>query len=215
MQTPSPLIAARTEAQALLVALDIVSPDEIDLELIAAYYNVMVRRRALSNCEGHMIRRGRSGVVVIADRAFESWKWRFVLAHELGHFLLHEELDQFFLMTECTSEAHAMWYRTSGHEAQANAFASELLMPAMFLAPVIAPLNAALDQDSGLARHQRDRLALSGLLDERRVGCVAPYASRHGDRVSPRRSDRLASRHARLRAQAAPPFASRGSLLSY
>jgi hypothetical protein len=58
-------------------------------------------------------------------------KWRFVLAHELGHFFRHAQVDQFEL---CRSDALNEWYGKSGHEAEANSFANELLMPQeMFL----------------------------------------------------------------------------------
>ena len=51
----------------------------------------------------------------------------FVLAHELGHYLRHRhELDEFM----CSQRDMVKWDRTdAAREADANAFASYLLMP--------------------------------------------------------------------------------------
>ena len=64
-------------------------------------------------------------MIVVSDDAYASGKWRFVIAHELGHFLRHPELDQFRL---CTDADMGTWYR-AGPEQEANDFAAELLMP--------------------------------------------------------------------------------------
>ena len=54
-----------------------------------------------------------------------------LVAHELGHYLRHPDLDQFQL---CTDADLGAWYR-GGREEEANDFAAELLMPEVLFAP--------------------------------------------------------------------------------
>jgi Zn-dependent peptidase ImmA (M78 family) len=122
-----PHAGATAAAKKLVEKLQIRSPSEIDVELIAAHMGVAVRRRPLSHEEGRLLRGTRGGVsmIVVSDAAFGSEKWRFVVAHELGHLVRHPDLDQFVL---CTDADMGTWYRT-GPEQEANDFAAELLMP--------------------------------------------------------------------------------------
>lgn len=117
---------SRALARRVIRELQIQAPDEIDVELIAAHFGLLVERRVLRYEEGRLVRRGRTGIIVVSEQAHTSKKWRFVVAHELGHFFRHQKLDQFDL---CTNAELAGWYTTSGREAEANEFAGELLMP--------------------------------------------------------------------------------------
>lgn len=123
----------RAAVDQLIDSLDIREPRDIDVELIAAHLGAYVFYRPLANEEGHLLRSGDVGVIVVDSRARRSRKWRFVIAHELGHFLRHRELDQFKL---CTSRDLASWYRKSGYELEANLFAGELLMPERLFGPL-------------------------------------------------------------------------------
>lgn len=51
---------------------------------------------------------------------------RFVIAHELGHLLLHRDLE----------DHHDTTFDGTAREREANRFAAELLMPAWMLGPV-------------------------------------------------------------------------------
>ncbi|MDD5308692.1 MAG: ImmA/IrrE family metallo-endopeptidase [Deltaproteobacteria bacterium] len=126
MKANRPLSIVRSAAQKLTESLRIRRPEEIDIELIAAHCGAYVTYRSLGHEEGHLLRTGKTGLMVVDLRARHSEKWRFVIAHELGHFLQHADVDQFKL---CTSTDLNDWYRTSGHEVEANEFAAELLMP--------------------------------------------------------------------------------------
>lgn len=121
-----------TAARRLLESLDIRQPGEIDVELIAAHCGAHVVFRDLENEEGRLLRTGKVGLIVVSRLARSTEKWRFVVAHELGHFLRHAALDQFRLCTEADLN---QWYLTSGHEVEANYFAAELLLPEPLFAP--------------------------------------------------------------------------------
>lgn len=114
------------QAQGILGALEITRPEDIDVELIAAHHRVYVKYRTLTQQEGHLLKARDVSLLVVNDAALTTNKWRFVIAHELGHFFLHPEHDQFHV---CTQRDIQAWYYTSGLEQEANDFAAELLMP--------------------------------------------------------------------------------------
>ncbi len=120
--------AAVAAARKVISSLAIREPREIDIELIAVHHGLFVKRRPLVHEEGYLVRAGNRGVVCVSEDAYRSAKWRFVIAHELGHFLRHPQVDQFDL---CTA-ADLTRYVGSGREAEANDFAAELLMPQTF-----------------------------------------------------------------------------------
>jgi len=122
---------AGRRAREVVAELRILDPCELDVELIAAHYGAITHYRPLRHEEGRMLRRGGTGLIVVADTLRGSPRARFVAAHELGHFLLHEGIDQYFL---CET-ADLSDYQGNGVEAEANHFAAELLMPAQFFAP--------------------------------------------------------------------------------
>lgn len=129
MRQPHP--GATAAARGLVEKLQIRAPSEIDVELIAAHFRVAVRRRPLVHEEGRILRGEGVSMIVVSDHAYASEKWRFVVAHELGHYLRHPELDQFKL---CTDADLGTWYQ-GGREQEANDFAAELLMPEALFGP--------------------------------------------------------------------------------
>lgn len=125
--------AAINAAKGLIQELYLDEPSDIDIRLIAAHLGVNVDYRFLPNEEGHLVRSGEYGTISVNRSAQDTNKWRFVIAHELGHFCLHEHLDQLHLCTELSLHD---WYRKNGSEPEANAFASELLMPEEMFRPL-------------------------------------------------------------------------------
>lgn len=125
---PSP--RAHQRAIEVLDELRIESVDELDVELIAANYGAVTRYRPLQNEQGHLVRRGDAAVIVVDERLRGTPRARWVVGHELGHFLLHAGHDQY---DSCTT-ADLVDYQASGREPEANHFAGELLMPERFFA---------------------------------------------------------------------------------
>lgn len=125
MSRRRPHPGATGSAKQLVDSLQIRQPAEIEIELIAAHLNLHVKRSPLRHEEGRLLRAGDTGIVVVADHAYRSFKWRFVIAHEIGHFLRHPDADSFGVCTSADLSA----YLGSGREAEANDFAGELLMP--------------------------------------------------------------------------------------
>jgi Zn-dependent peptidase ImmA (M78 family) len=84
---------------------------------------------------GFLVRATKSGKAVIGvNKGHSKQRKRFTIAHELGHYLLHEgELVHF----DAERPGFRVNYRSdaasSELEREANLFAAELLMPARFL----------------------------------------------------------------------------------
>lgn len=149
---------ART-ARAVIEALRIRAPSELEVDLIAAHHGAMTLFRPLLREEGRLVRRGARGIIVVALPLADTPRARFVIAHELGHFLLHAGRDQFFL---CTT-ADLSDYRKSGMEAEANRFAAELLMPEPWFAPQCTRARPCLDDLKELSHTFRTSLMATAI----------------------------------------------------
>ena len=112
-------------ARDLVTRLQIRRPSEIDVELIAYDRGLLVRTRPLTQEEGRIAHSAGVGVITVSERAYRSAKWRWVIAHELGHFCRHPAIDQYELCTAADMNAGL----GLGRESEANDFAAELLMP--------------------------------------------------------------------------------------
>jgi hypothetical protein len=129
LRRASPLALA--EARRILGELNIQHPDELDVELIAARHQAAVLPRDLTGCDGRLLNSGGKALILVDRRAYETAKWRFTIAHELGHLVLHKNVDAFKLC----SERDMNDYHGSGREPEANSFAAELLMPKALFGP--------------------------------------------------------------------------------
>lgn len=126
-KTRRPCPIAVGEARKLLTELRIRSSEEINIELIAGHCGFLVSRQPMQNAEGRLLSSSSVGVIAVADSAYKSHKWRFVIAHELGHSRRHRMLNQLDICSDADLRT-----AYAGREAEANDFASELLMPSEF-----------------------------------------------------------------------------------
>jgi Zn-dependent peptidase ImmA (M78 family) len=143
------------EAQAvkILEAVGINEAADIDVKRIAQYLNVNVQSTTL---EADI-----SGLFVIKDnkpyirynRDEHEHRWRFTIAHELGHFLLHKDVPLFvdrkekiFFRNTQSATGEVM------RERQANAFAAALLMPKHFIEQELGNVPSNKEPVSHLAK---------------------------------------------------------------
>lgn len=117
---------ATLRARELLFTLGIDEPAQISLEDLIVYHDGIVREAPLSNCDGRMVMKNGKSIVSLNSNIEFPQKKRFVLAHELGHIILHADKEATFSDDYSTLEA----YRHGIQETEANDFATELLMPA-------------------------------------------------------------------------------------
>lgn len=122
--SPENLVRARAAAFRIWDELDHPHPKEISLESLAAYRDVFVHYSNLQGAEGRLIRKGGNGIINAALHQGYPRRTRFTVAHELGHWELHQQVSQFICDEEDMRD-----YGRSPMEAEANHFAAELLMP--------------------------------------------------------------------------------------
>ncbi|HTD14589.1 MAG TPA: ImmA/IrrE family metallo-endopeptidase [Chthoniobacterales bacterium] len=121
-------------------------PSQIDVCALATDRGVSVRSGGLSGCEARLIRVGSKGIMRVRDPELGSARARFNVSHELGHWELHADTQAFL----CTSDK-LRDYKTDPQESEANAFASELLMPTYLVRPIIESHEPSLATTRGIA----------------------------------------------------------------
>lgn len=118
---------AIAKANILINNYGIISPDNIDLEAIAYGLGVIILHKQLNGCEGRLVNNGKFGVIVVNNGIREPGKQRFVIAHELGHFVLRKQ--ERIPVNICDEHALINWHKNGEQENEANIFASSLLLP--------------------------------------------------------------------------------------
>lgn len=122
----------RRAAIDLLAQYHVASPDAIDLDTLAWLRGrLRIRVGGLDGAEGRLVASdGEGGVIRVASQQ-NLGRFRFTVAHELGHYVLHRRgaLDKIATRRDMT-----IWNDAS-EEAEANCFAAELLMPEFLFKP--------------------------------------------------------------------------------
>lgn len=117
---------AEMKARELLRCYAIEDISEIAIRDLAYARGLLVQERPIRGAEGRLLRGRRRGIATVDATIAQPGKKRFVIAHELGHFELHQD-DEIFV---CDEAAFLDWHRHRPQETEANVFAAELLMPA-------------------------------------------------------------------------------------
>lgn len=102
------------------------SSEDLVLEDLAMAMGVVVLDGDLKSADAWLLRKGDKGLVRVSNSIPEVGRRRFAIAHELGHWSLHEKISQ---LLSCTSQDMVARYQASNPEIEANSFAAELLMP--------------------------------------------------------------------------------------
>jgi len=125
----------------------------VRVENIVRGLGLEVRAGDLKDVSGLLVRTGDTAVIGV-NSTQSRVRQRFTIAHELGHFLLHEGIQHHVdhnyrvnFRSEVSSSA------TSVDEIEANFFAASLLMPRHFLDAVNAV--DAMDDDARVAELAR------------------------------------------------------------
>lgn len=127
----------------------------IDVEAIAHAQGLQVVRRFLeTNTSGLLIRNGDAAVLGV-NSSNHPRRQRFTIAHELGHYLLHQGRP---LLVDSTVRINKRddlsSTATNREEIEANAFAANILMPPdLIFAAVAASPGALLRNPEQLAVH--------------------------------------------------------------
>ncbi len=124
------------------------SPADLVLEDLAMAMGVVVLEAKLDSADARLVRKGNRGIIRLKQDIPQVGRKRFAVAHEIGHWRLHEKESQ---VVACTSEDMRADYKGSELEIEANVFASELLMPQALFKPAMAGRTPTADTINGLA----------------------------------------------------------------
>lgn len=121
------------KAKELLEDIGVEEITDIPMDLFVAGLDATLIEEPLKNSDGKIIRgNSKTLIKVNSEIKFEERK-RFTIAHEIGHFLLHNKLD---LEVHNETSNTLNWFNATEQQAkkgiqewEANDFASELLMP--------------------------------------------------------------------------------------
>ena len=104
---------------------------EIPMDIFVSALGATLIEEALTNCDGKIIRGKKKTLIKINSNIPYEGRKRFTIAHEIGHYLLHERLE---VHNENSNTLN--WFKSTENQAkqgiqekEANDFATELLMP--------------------------------------------------------------------------------------
>ncbi|MBM3181710.1 MAG: ImmA/IrrE family metallo-endopeptidase [Chloroflexi bacterium] len=126
--------------------------DLLRLEEIAWVRGVLVEDSELDGAEARLvIAKGRGVITITTD--IQDQRRRFSIAHELGHFEMHRGIQELSLcLNQDIREINSKTYNNKPKlELEANEFASALLMPNIFFAPLCIKEEPSLSYISELS----------------------------------------------------------------
>jgi len=121
-------------AQSLLYELGWTSPTDLSVEEIAWSCGLIVEHKEIEGSDGRILMNGKSGIISVKASIDYQPKINYIIAHEIGHFRLHQSLKYFADNNQTLQD----WYAKGQHEKEANEFAAELLMPASLFKKKVA-----------------------------------------------------------------------------
>ncbi|HMQ77208.1 MAG TPA: ImmA/IrrE family metallo-endopeptidase [Flavobacteriales bacterium] len=104
-------------------------PTTIELEDLAAAKNGFVQYQPMQGAQGRILLDRKRAIITVDSGIRDPKRRRFVLAHELGHLILHVNAQQ--QLFNCDIDAFLDWQGRRPEEGHANIFAANLLMPPM------------------------------------------------------------------------------------
>lgn len=112
-------------ARKIVTNLGITKPNEYSLEeIIASSKGPIINYKRLKNYEGRILN-GKEFSIITINETSNSSRQRFTLAHEFGHFIMHNGKHLLYDAEENLWD----WDGYKQIETEANYFAAELLMP--------------------------------------------------------------------------------------
>lgn len=147
-----------SKAEALLRKFGIDHPEQIDLEAIAAALGAIVRYAPLEGSEARIVGNGDRAIITVASGGRP--RQRFSVAHEIGHWVERHGRGGFLCGKEDIAPQND---QTKSTEAQANAFASQLVLPSYLFDPMIAGLPVTLDTADKISKQFQASLTATAI----------------------------------------------------
>jgi Zn-dependent peptidase ImmA (M78 family) len=130
-----------SSAERLLWSYGIVEPAQIDLDALAFDQGALVRYRKLDGCEARLLAHG-SGAIISVNVQSREGRQRFSLAHELAHWMRDRMRGSFMCAKEDIGPQNG---EAKSIEANANSYASQLILPDYLVLPRIERKPVSLD----------------------------------------------------------------------
>ncbi|WP_133493434.1 ImmA/IrrE family metallo-endopeptidase [Alcanivorax sp. 24] len=141
--------------------MGILSPDDVDIEVMAYFCGVRVKYRELTSCAARIVGKGNKAIITV-DQDASIERQRFSIAHELGHWAQ----DHGQVSVSCRSKDLTPFklkdYK-GDREAAANRFAVELLMPTYLFKEAARGMAATMANASALGRQFRVSLTAAAI----------------------------------------------------
>ena len=151
-------------------------PSQIDLDAIACDQHALVRYRRLEGCEARLVAGIESAVISVNTNGISPGRQRFSLAHELAHWLCDRRTGSFLCANTDIGPQNA---QAKSVEANANAYASQLILPTYLVDPWLAGRVVSLTVVRALATEFRSSLTAAAIKLIKRTPHVAMVAC-HG-----------------------------------
>ena len=132
-------MSGTTAAERLLLQLGVSKPEQIDLDAIAWHLGAAVKYRHMDNADATIVGSSKRAVIAINSSIKSSSRKRFSLGHELGHWHHHRGRVLFCGPADIGNFAGG----ALDPERQADAFASDLILPSYLVRPRINKLKKA------------------------------------------------------------------------
>jgi hypothetical protein len=189
---------ARGAGRALIRRCGVTAARHVFVEGFAARLGLEIAVAPLDGAIGQLVvRPGQAARILLSDRLTDPSERRFTIAHELGHYVLsHPSPSGAALCGALASGREAASERDL--EAEANAFASEVLMPEAIVRPMcevdIASLEPAIEiahrfgmsLPVGATRFvELSRLRCAAVLSKDGVVCSAAFSRTFGGVIMP------------------------------
>lgn len=120
-----PKLSPKSAAIGLRNSIGWINPSDFTLDVVADSLGIYIKEIPLTGSEGRILIKGDYGIISINSSIDYQPSKNFIIAHEIGHFILHKDL----LICSDTQKTLSEWHKKGPQETEANDFASELLMP--------------------------------------------------------------------------------------
>lgn len=161
-------------AEELLWSYGVRKPEHIDLEAIAYDKGAIVVYRHLDGCAARLVTDGAKAIISIAESDNQG-RQRFSLGHELAHWINDAKKASFKCANDDIGPQNA---DAKSAEANANGFASQLVLPDYLVAPWMVGRKLTLNVATELAGDFKASLTASAIKLVKRAGshaCVAVH----------------------------------------
>ncbi len=122
---------AHIHAKQLLENCGLDEITDLEMNLFVSGIDSMIIEEELTNCDGKIIFGNNKSVIKVNSKIQFEQRKRFVIAHEIGHLIMHRNMqlpdDTFSIFNIIAGMEKAL--KNGSQELEANEFASELLMP--------------------------------------------------------------------------------------